>query len=50
MKKHELTNKEIAYILTILNFNLEFAPEENTQFEIDITESINKKLIGGADR
>ena len=40
-----LNSTEIAFIMNILQQRIEFAPEENTQYEIDLTTSVLKKLI-----
>jgi hypothetical protein len=44
-KSIELTANEISFIIKILQWNIDFAPEENTQNEIDITTNILSKLI-----
>jgi len=46
VNKHiELNTAEIAFVIEILQRNINFAPEENTQNEIDLTTNILKKLI-----
>jgi hypothetical protein len=44
-KRIELSAAEIAFIIKILQWNIDFAPEENTQNEIDLTTSVLQKLI-----
>ena len=44
-KRIELSAAEIAFIIKILQWNIDFAPEENTQNEIDLTTNILQKLI-----
>ena len=40
-----LITAEIAFTIKILQWNIDFAPEENTQNEIDLTTSMLRKLI-----
>ena len=44
-KRIELNADEIGFIIGLLNRNIDYAPEENTQFEIDITKDLLTKLI-----
>jgi hypothetical protein len=45
IKRIELNAAEIAFTIKILQWNIDFAPEENSQNEIDLTTSILRKLI-----
>ena len=44
-KRIELNAAEIAFTIKILQWNIDFAPEENTQNEIDLTRIVLQKLI-----
>ena len=45
-RKHIVLNTdEIEFIKDRLQWNINFAPEENTQKEIDLTKSIFQKII-----
>jgi hypothetical protein len=44
-KRIELNAAEIAFTIKILQWNIDLAPEENTQNEIDLTTSVLQKLI-----
>jgi len=44
-KRIDFKADEIAFLLKLLQHNIDFAPEENTQNEIDLTVRIQTKLI-----
>jgi hypothetical protein len=44
-KNIKLNSLEISYIMERLQWSINWAPEENTQREIDLTTSIINKLI-----
>lgn len=44
-KSIEFNTNEIAFIIKTLQWNIYFAPEENTQDEVDLTTSVLRKLI-----
>ena len=44
-KRIDFNADEIAFLLKLLQWNIDFAPEENTQREIDLTTKTQQKLI-----
>jgi hypothetical protein len=44
-KRIDFKADEIAFILKLVQWNIDYAPEENTANEIDLTNRIQTKLI-----
>ena len=45
MSKEELTQEELEFIKSELGYRYRFAPEENTEKEVELYNSIDRKIL-----